>query len=56
MAMTANTRARLVDVALPDFGMPVTEPLLPASIYADRMERLRAAMDDTRLRPPRRVG
>ena len=46
MAMTANTRARLVDVALPDFGMPVTEPLLPASIYADRMERLRAAMDE----------
>ena len=46
MAMTANTQARLVDVALPDFGMPVTEPLLPPSIYADRVERLRAAMDE----------
>jgi len=46
MAMTASTQARLVDVALPDFGMPVTEPLLPPSIYADRLERLRAAMDE----------
>ena len=46
MTMTASRRARLVDVALPDFGMPVTEPLLPVSIYADRMERLRARMDE----------
>jgi Creatinase/Prolidase N-terminal domain len=45
MAMTENRRARLVEVALPDFGMPVTEPLLPASIYADRIARLRAAME-----------
>jgi hypothetical protein len=45
MATTTNRQARLVEVALPDFGMPVTEPLLPASIYADRMQRLRAAMD-----------
>jgi hypothetical protein len=36
----------LADVALPDFGMPATEPLLPPSIYADRMERLRARMDE----------
>ena len=46
MAMTENRRARLVDVALPDFGMPATEPLLPASIYAERIERLRAAMGE----------
>jgi hypothetical protein len=46
MAMTENRRARLVEVALPDFGMPATEPLLPASIYAERIERLRAAMED----------
>ena len=36
--------------------MPVTEPLLPASIYADRLERLRARMEDAGLRPHRRVG
>ena len=56
MAMTANTRVRLADVALPDFGMPVTEPLLPASIYADRLERLRARDGRAGLRPHRRVG
>ncbi len=36
--------------------MPVTEPLLPASIYADRLERLRAADGGAGLRPHRRVG
>jgi hypothetical protein len=36
----------LGDVELPDFGMPATEPLLPESVYADRMERLRARMDE----------
>ena len=44
MATTANRRARLSDVTLPDFGMPVTEPLLPAAIYPARIERLRSAM------------
>ena len=46
MATTTSRRARLAEVALPDFGMPVTEPLLPASIYADRLERLRAGMEE----------
>ncbi len=46
MAMTENRRARLDEVALPDFGMPATEPLLPASLYAERIGRLRAAMDE----------
>jgi hypothetical protein len=43
--MTTATRARLGDVALRDFGMPAVEPLLPSSIYGDRLERLRARMD-----------
>ena len=37
--------ARLSEIALPDFGMPATEPTLPPSIYVERLERLRAAMD-----------
>ena len=42
---TASTRkARLADVALPDFGMPATEPPLPASLYAERLDRLQARM------------
>ena len=40
-----NRRARLAEVVLPDFGMPTTEPLLPASIYAARLERLRSRME-----------
>lgn len=47
--MTPNSptagRARLATIALPDFGMPDCEPVLPASIYTDRLERLRAAME-----------
>jgi Creatinase/Prolidase N-terminal domain len=43
---TATRRARLADVALPDFGMPQIEPLLPAWIYADRLERLRSCMEE----------
>ena len=39
----AQSTARLADIELPDFGMPATEPMLPPSIYADRLERLRAA-------------
>jgi Xaa-Pro aminopeptidase len=45
--MTAAS-ASLAEIELPDFGMPATEPLLPASIFADRLERLRAAMDSRR--------
>ena len=34
-------RARLAETALPDFGMPVVRPEIPASLYAARVERLR---------------
>ncbi len=44
MPALTNSRARLAEVTLPDFGMPLTEPQLPVSIYADRMNRLRSAM------------
>jgi creatinase/prolidase-like protein len=45
--MTTTTRAmpHLAEIALPDFGMPENEPLLPADLYAERLERLRSAMD-----------
>ena len=42
---TTSTTARLAEIALPEFGMPTAEPQVPAATYADRMERLRAAMD-----------
>jgi hypothetical protein len=45
MTTTAPARARLAEVELPDFGMPTTEPLLPASLYADRLARLRERME-----------
>ncbi|HEX2784443.1 MAG TPA: aminopeptidase P family N-terminal domain-containing protein, partial [Ilumatobacteraceae bacterium] len=45
MATTVKRRARLAEVVLPDFGTPRTEPLLPASIHRDRMERLRSRME-----------
>ena len=45
MTTSANRRCRLAEVVLPEFGMPQTEPLLPASIYRDRMDRLRSAME-----------
>ena len=48
MTTTATRRAVLADVELPDFGMPASEPLLPPSIYAERLERLRARMDARR--------
>ena len=41
----ATRRAMLADVELPDFGMPTSEPLLPPSIYAERLERLQARME-----------
>ena len=46
MTMTTTRRARLVDVGLPDFRMPRQEPLLPPSIFADRLERVRERMAD----------
>jgi hypothetical protein len=38
--------ARLADVALPEFGMPAIEPLVPPATYAARLARLRDAMAD----------
>ena len=37
--MTTTTRAlpHLAEIALPDFGMPDTEPLLHAGLYAQRL-------------------
>ena len=43
--MVATGSARLADVRLPDIGMPESEPLLPPGLYAERLKRLRAAMD-----------
>jgi len=40
------TSARLVEVELPDFGMPDTMPQIPAAMFADRLERLRTRSDD----------
>ena len=40
MASTQTT-ARLAEIPLPDFGMPDTEPLLPTTIFAERLARLR---------------
>ena len=45
MTTTSQRSAVLADVELPDFGMPATEPLLPPSIYAARLERLRDRME-----------
>ena len=39
------TRARLAEIPLPDFGLPAVEPLLPPTIFAERLRRLRSAMD-----------
>ena len=41
---TTIGKARLAEVVLPDFGMPRAEPLIPASVHADRVERLRERM------------
>ena len=45
--MTTVRQARLDEVDLPDFGRPTATPEIPARIYADRLERLRARMDET---------
>jgi hypothetical protein len=36
------SRARVATLELPEFGMPEDMPVLPASVYAARIERLRA--------------
>jgi hypothetical protein len=45
MTTTPTATARLTEIALPEFGMPTTEPRVPPATYADRMRRLRTAMD-----------
>jgi len=35
------TKARLVEINLPDFGMPDARPEIPAQLYADRIAHLR---------------
>jgi hypothetical protein len=34
--------ARLLPLDLPDFGMPTSMPMIPADVYANRMDRFRA--------------
>lgn len=46
MVTSTSRRARLADLALPDFGMPLHEPLLPPALYADRLRRLRSRMGE----------
>ena len=45
---TPTRKAVLADVELPNFGMPSSEPLLPPTIYAQRIERLRERMEARR--------
>jgi hypothetical protein len=40
------TGPRLAEIALPDFGMPDESPEIPAPLYADRLQRLRARADE----------
>jgi len=40
------TNARLAEIDLPDFGMPEAVPEIPAGVYRDRLERLRARADE----------
>lgn len=39
------TKARLAEIQLPEFGMPDTIPVIPASMYRARLERLRVLAD-----------
>jgi hypothetical protein len=41
-----SRRARLAPVDLPAFGRPVVTPDIPVARYAERLERLRARMDE----------
>jgi hypothetical protein len=43
--VTTRSTARLADIALPDFGVPGVEPLLPPTVFVERLERMRSAMD-----------
>ena len=45
------TRARLAAIDLPDFGMPDEAPEIPARLYAERLERLRARAREAGLDP-----
>jgi len=45
MTTSLTAGSRLAEIALPAFGMPTAEPRIPAETYADRMGRLRVAMD-----------
>src|SRR3990172_1029005 len=40
------TNARLAEIDLPDFGMPEAVHEIPAGVYRDRLERLRARADE----------
>ena len=42
------TGARLATVELPDFGVPVERPELPAALYPERVEALRARAAEAR--------
>ncbi len=42
--MTGTRTPQLAQVDLPDFGRPIHTPELPASLYEERLERLRARM------------
>lgn len=42
-------QATLTTVALPDFGHPEEAPLLPVTVYQDRLVRLRQAMHEAKL-------
>jgi hypothetical protein len=47
--VTGGAHARVAELALPDFGMPEEAPVIPPSIYAARLERLRAAAAERNL-------
>ena len=40
-----TARPRLATIDLPDFGRPASTPEVPASVYADRVERLRERIE-----------
>ncbi len=46
MTTTATKAARLAPIELPSFGMPDREPQLAPELYAARLERLRARLDE----------
>jgi hypothetical protein len=47
--MTVASKARLAEIALPDFEMRDSAPIVPEQTYRARLERLRAAMDSSGL-------